>query len=347
MGATALETTTQLVNRNLISLKFVLFIVYGGLASLYSTLIPHMLQLGLNYNESRIILIFAPLISILGPLLVAPLADRLASTKQALSGQYLRILIAVSLVLATVAYSTLLAVPEISRSASRRPDVSFGCDSQGAIIFQERCSDAKTCYHWEVEKVGSLVLTNCSYTCQNPSQFEKLSTRGPASDTILAEELASSTETLSQERSDSNDYGYDDYEGVDAGRRTRRQAAAEKAPKVEPPHLCELRKAEDGITTVVDKCHAFTPARRSITVQATLRSATNLENDTHSAEWCTYPLDGFQCHVPEMEVNWMKLYLNNRDCKPMVECQVLDPYDTPGSVLAESQCITVSYLIPA
>lgn len=31
----------------------------------------------------------------------------------------------------------------------------------------------------------------------------------------------------------------------------------------------------------------------------------------------------------------------------MIECEVYDPYDSPGSVLAESQCIKVSTFIVA
>lgn len=357
MGATDLDTTSasepgdqprHLINRNLISLKVVLFLAYGGLACLYSTLIPHMLHIGLNYNESRIILIVAPLISIIGPLLFAPLADRLASKKQALSGQYLRVLIATAVLLAAIVYACLLAVPSVSRSASRRPQVSFGCDAHGAIIFQERCSDEKTCYHWAEKRVGSLALTNCSYTCQNPTQFEQLYSRPPGD---LLQVEPSSKELLSRERSAAaGDYENEDYNegdaaevaagGASAEQRTRRQVE-NGAPNVEPPHLCELVRDADG-TERVTKCHAFTPGRRSIEVRATLRSATNLENDTHSAEWCTYPLDGFQCQVPQLEVNWMKLYLNNDECKPMVECEVLEPYDSPDSVLAESQCVKVS-----
>lgn len=352
MGATELESsgTTQLVNRNLISLKVVLFLVYGGLASLYSTLIPHMLQLGLNYNESRIILIVAPLIALLGPLAIAPLTDRLASKKQALSGQYLRVLIAVTLVLAAIVYATLLSVPPVSRSETRRPEVSFGCDDSGAIIFQERCSDEKTCFHWTEEKVGSLVLTNCSYTCQNPAQFEKLYTRMP--DELVQEPEAASTESWSREQDDDYEGESSPGDGTDvdeaalvggdassAEQRRRRQSPDER-PNVEPPHLCELNMSRSG-DDKVERCHAFTPARKQIEVRATLRSATNQENDTHSAEWCTYPLDGFQCRVPQEEVDWIRLYTNNKDCKPMVECQVLEPYDTPGSVLAESQCMKV------
>lgn len=51
-------------------------------------------------------------------------------------------------------------------------------------------------------------------------------------------------------------------------------------------------------------------------------------------------LDGFQCVVPEMQAKYMKAIKNER-CKPMVICQVVDPYDSAGSVLENSQCIKV------
>lgn len=54
-----------------------------------------------------------------------------------------------------------------------------------------------------------------------------------------------------------------------------------------------------------------------------------------------FSLDGWKCNIPKQQAQWMKLYMNNSKCKPMVECEVFDPYDSPGSVLADSQCIKV------
>lgn len=283
----------QLINREMISLKLVLFIFYGGLACLYSTLTPHMMDLGLNYNESRIILIVAPMVSLIGPLLAGPIADRIAAKKQSQSGKYLRIMIAVTCLLAAIFYAILLSVPFVSRSESRRPLVSFGCDSDGAIIFQERCSEEKTCFHWKKEKMGSLILTNCSYTCQNPTQFESLYNPWTKGSPIPP------TAESSKERVD--DYDYDeaasssvqsDY-SAERGKRQMAAAAAAADPLapvlVEPPHLCTKSRNAEGVD-VVDRCHAYTENSKSLTVQATLRSATNQENDTHSADWCNYPL---------------------------------------------------------
>lgn len=200
---------TPLKAENLISLKLVLFLFYGGLGALYCTLTPHMHAIGLNYEESRIILIFAPLISIIGPLVAGPLADRIAS--RTLSGKYLRILAALAIICSAILYSLLLIVPPLKRQEVRRPLVSFGCDANGAIVFQERCDEEKTCYHWENEKQGSLILTNCSYTCQNPKQFENLYQPWENGSPIPPTE--SSKETL-----DDVDYA-EDYKSAERGKR--------------------------------------------------------------------------------------------------------------------------------
>lgn len=270
---------TQDKTESLISLKLVLFLFYGGLGALYCTLTPHMIEVGLNYHESRLILIIAPLVSIIGPLIAGPLADRIAS--KTLSGKYLRILAALALICSAILYSLLLIVPTLERSEARRPLVSFGCDSGGAIIFQERCTEEKTCFHWKDEKMGSLILTNCSYTCQNPTKFENLYNPWTKGSPVPP------TET-SKERSD-------DYEEYEDSAQNEYAASNERGKReiervyVEPPHLC-TKKVNDKGEDVIDKCHVYTEDSEALRVQATLRSATNQENDTHNAEWCNYPL---------------------------------------------------------
>lgn len=276
------------INKSLISLKLILFIFYGGLACLYASLTPHMLTLGLNYYESRIILIVAPAFSMLGPFFFGPLADRLANKKQSASGKYLRVMTAITMLLAAIFYALLLTVPNVQRSTGRLPKVNFGCDLNGAIVFQERCSEEKTCYHWNKEIVGELTLTNCSYTCQNPMQFENL-----YSPWLKVSDVNKQPE-LSKEKSE--DYDYDDNVPIPS---ELKSASAEQRINietgqvyVEPPHLCIMKKNNLGVN-VVDRCHVYTEDVESVLIHATLHSATNQENDTHSAEWCNYPLGKF------------------------------------------------------
>lgn len=281
-----------------------------------------MVATGLNYEESRIISIIAPLVSVVGPLTVGILADKMAGKKGSLNGKYLRILIAVCMLGAAIFYAILLAVPTLERWEARRPLVSFACDGDGAMIFQERCTDEKTCYHWKKEKSGNLILTNCSYTCQKPSQFEKLYNpwlKGSPEPPIES----ASTEDYEED--------YDD----GAGGRLRREVAP---VLVEPPHICQSPENSEETTM----CHVYTEDSHMITISAKLRGATNQENETHSAEWCRYPLDGFMCHIPPDQAVYMATFKNTTKCIPKVECEVHDPYDSHNSVLADSQCISVS-----
>lgn len=62
-----------------------------------------------------------------------------------------------------------------------------------------------------------------------------------------------------------------------------------KTKLIEPPHLCTHKMNDTGYP-YIDRCHVYTDDLESLTVNATIRSATNVENKTHSADWCNYPL---------------------------------------------------------
>lgn len=116
-----------------------------------------MLDTGLTLEEARIVSIIAPCIALLGPVVVGPLADKLAGSSgpnnKNNSGRYLRIMIAVTCILGAVFYLFLLAVPTVVRLKARKPDVSFTSDSSGATVLQERCMADKSCQHWTEAKV--------------------------------------------------------------------------------------------------------------------------------------------------------------------------------------------------
>jgi len=58
--------------------------------------------------------------------------------------------------------------------------------------------------------------------------------------------------------------------------------------------------------------------------------------------------EGFQCHIPTEQANYMKAFKeykqNDGNCKPMIECQVVNPYHAQ-SVLSDSECHNVSSAI--
>ncbi|XP_011200241.2 uncharacterized protein Mfd6a [Bactrocera dorsalis] len=349
------------INKTLISLKVVVFFVISGITALHVLHATKPLLLGLNFNEYRRISIIAPFVSILGPLIAGPLADRLAAKNATSFGRILRFLTAIFLILAVIVYACLFAIPEVKREEARRPLVSFGCDLNGAVIFQERCSKDATCHSWK-EKVGNVNLTRCTYTCQDPTKYENLytpwfdgiptplpSTEQSSEFDYEDESVATSTESLRERRaiSGSAEFGG---ELLSAEVQQQQHQRVERAVKdgtpqkiyVEPPHLCLTEKADSG-ETVVKNCHVYTHDTNNIVVNSVLRAADNSkDNDTHSAEWCKYPLDGFQCNIPLKQIKHMNDIKNGTACKPMIECQVIDPYDSKGSVLADSECIKIT-----
>ena len=295
-----------------------------------------MTKLGLNYQESQIISIVAPLIAILGPLLISTLIDSMAGKNGAAYGRRLRFITAFCLIISAALYSALFfLVPECDREEVGRSVVTFSCDAEGAIIFQRRCSEDKTCYHWDNEKIGKLSIINCSYTCQSPTDFESLYT--PWEKGVVATSTQTSTESddYDQDRGEYDSVVDSDVEAdYDSEYRTKR--GTPDNIRVEPPHVCQTEDEK-----VV--CHAYTEDTKLINVDAVLNlNALNVENDTHSAEWCQYPLAGFTCNIPEKQQQWMKLVKGLEKCIPKVECEVKNPYDNPESVLKESVCMKVS-----
>lgn len=168
------DQSEDFCNRNLVALVAVIFLFYGGLSCLYSTLIPHLVTLSLTLHEISCILTIVALVSIIGPLFFGPLVDRIADRRRSQYGTILQAIIAVLLILGAIAYGLLLLVPSVTKTPAEDPLVSFGCNESGAFIYQKRCQDEKTCHHWDDAKLGSLVIANCSYTCQNPEKYENL-----------------------------------------------------------------------------------------------------------------------------------------------------------------------------
>lgn len=193
--------TEQLVNRNLIGLVAVIFLFYGGLSCLYSTFIPHLISLGFNLHEYKIILTAVALISVIGPLILGPLIDRIADRRKSLYGRYLKWILALLLICGAISYGLLLLVPPVFRPEARQLLVNFGCEVDGAVIYQQRSPEERTCYHWENKKIGKLVLQNCSYTCQDPNKFENLYQHVFEPSAQLVQ-----LESSSREKSDDSDY---------------------------------------------------------------------------------------------------------------------------------------------
>lgn len=308
-------TKKPLVNPNLITLKCVLFTFFGGLGCIFPFLPAHMRAIGLNDEESRRIQIIAPAVSIIGPLIVCFLADRwIAVKKGPRYGSYIRVLTAILILLAALFFGLLLLVPKLHRVEQKRSQVSFACDADGAYILQEKCLEEKVCHHFDEPKFGNLLLTNCSYTCLRPLDFDKDGYQPFLHQSDISDMSATPRADAlhTQELSSEFDYIEDEPE------RTRRQSKPTYSNEIlnAPPHICISREGKP------DLCHAYVIGTKQMKVQATLQSALkDLENDTISLDWCRYPINDYSCNIPEAQ-KMMLLRHDEFHCTPVVECDV-------------------------
>lgn len=327
---------TPCVNGTLISIKLVVFFVISGelkggtrkymcYISLSSSLSPplsgltalHILHatkpllLGLNFSEYRTISIVAPFVSILGPLFVGPWADRLAAKNPNGFGRTLRILTAVCLVLAALIYSGLFFIPSVERTPVQKPKVSFGCDGNGAYIFQKLCNDsAATCHSWESKK-GQVNLTRCTYSCQDPNHHEnmyqfwlnELPTASPSTEQSSEFDYEEEASTATTERIRARrqleaapveltaDSAGVEQHSSEVSRVTRQVKNTPNKVYVEPPHLCITKDNH------VKRCHVYTEDTASIVMNTVMGSAMSVNKTNETAGWCQYPLGEYRVYA--------------------------------------------------
>lgn len=149
----------QTKNNNLISLKVVLTLFYGGFACIYP-----LLSIAIDFHDFQkvellILRLAIPLSFSIGVLIIALIAERL-------SEKYLRVMIAVMLILCVIAPFCLISISVIFSNINQEPSVKLKCDDSGDTIIQESCSKKKTC--GQNERFGYLTLDKCIYRCQEP-----------------------------------------------------------------------------------------------------------------------------------------------------------------------------------
>ncbi|KAK1130583.1 hypothetical protein K0M31_018708 [Melipona bicolor] len=315
----------KFININLLSLKLLLFLFFGGMGCLFPFLPLHMTEKGLSIDQIRMISIISPAVAILGPLIAAPIADKLATHQgrndKSSTGRYLRVMIAIACFLSAIFYAFLLLIPTVDHIEplrERRPGLKFNCDHAGAVVLQERCKDHISCHKWSDEtRVGPLLLEGCNYTCDpiglkrwHSDDNDGSTTSGTTDSDIL--DGSGETTVIPLE---SEIYAQEQEEI----KKTRKFAM----PESEPPHLCF--KEGDNIV-----CHVYTKYTGILATNATLKQALNNESDQ---DWCAYPLaEYFTCRIP-LELEMAEVY---QSCS--IKCDLVDPYTLPDSVLVESQC---------
>ncbi|KYN01802.1 PREDICTED: uncharacterized protein LOC108774817 isoform X2 [Cyphomyrmex costatus] len=321
----------KLINTNLISLKCLLFIFFGGIGCLFPFLPLHMTKVGLSIENVRFVSMISPAVAILGPLIAGPIADKLAghqiTNDKSSTGRYLRVMIAVACIFSALFYSLLMLVPAVDRTlpAGAGPYFKFNCDWRGAMVRQERCKDRFGCHRWADydSGMGAMLLTNCSYACypigwQRHLEWTARSTTLRNNADVEPDLFDGSGETTVAPL---NNELYVQ-ENRDETKKNRRYVMID----YEPPHMC-YKDENDNIV-----CHVYTEYSGTLSVNGSLGQALNPENED---EWCAYPVaEYFACRIPHKLEVFMAPF--NQSCS--VECDLVDPYTLAGSVLVDSQC---------
>ncbi|CAH0721680.1 unnamed protein product, partial [Brenthis ino] len=308
----------QLINKNLITLKCVLFCFLSGIGCIFPFLPLHMLAIGLDRGEARLISVVAPCIALLGPAILGPLIDKLSVGRGSTgggagpsgSGKLLRVITAICLILSALFYTLLLAVPYTERHEARRPQVLFMCDADGGYVMQEVCTEGMRCNRWDGEKSGVLAVSACEYGCadENMTWVTRPFTTTSTSTTLspMYNSVANATSTVPPETDDGDD---------------------EETFEIKPPHLCYN-----------GNCLVYMQHAARLRVPLSLIAPQPPEdNSTVENNWCTYRTGGAsKCVVPPERL--AGLVAEGEACRAAVRCQVLDPYDEPGGVLADAEC---------
>ncbi|XP_050299999.1 uncharacterized protein LOC126738620 [Anthonomus grandis grandis] len=311
------------INANLLTLKCVLFLFFGAVGSLLPFIPLQMNALGLSRDEAIIVSGIAPLIALIGPLVAAPLADRLAGgfggAPRSKTGRYLRVMILLCCILATIFYWLLILIPPIMRSP---PNVSFSCDENAGFILQDRCGAERICYNWGSER-GEVLVKKCRFTCNATSTYKGEEFTTPSPNEYVSHEY------------DTDDYNYEGaiinniLNGESDNEPPTQDFNQEYLP--EPyPHLCYQNRSGTNKICAVDT--SIGAIKLMLGLRPTIQISDN-ETDT-----CKYPLDQeFSCRIPDqVTANLQKDF--SEDCKPVLVCEIQDPYNNTDSLLKRSQC---------
>ncbi|XP_063223965.1 uncharacterized protein LOC134531882 [Bacillus rossius redtenbacheri] len=310
------------INKNMVPLKCLLFLFFGGMGCLLPFLPRHMLLAGLTRYEACVVSAVAPLAAVLGPLAASPLCDRPGRRGAA---RPVRASLAASALLAALCYCLLMAVPTVRRLEPRLPAVSFSCDERGAAVLQERCL-APSCAPPLQDKFGVLHLRGCRHSCDADGAAAPLSpgngsAEAPPPDATTALPADVLEPDVPDEALEADDYVDQAGDYADEGSRRRRRQA-DGGPS---PHIC------DGSV-----CEVFTNASAAVTLNATLLAARDDEEEegqrSEGGRWCRYPLSReLRCRVPQGAAGGLAA-----PCR--ISCDIDDPYTAAGSVLAQSEC---------
>jgi MFS_1 like family len=213
-----------------------------ALQCVYSYLPAHMEFLGFQRDEIRMLTMIASLVSIIGPLIVGFILDRVSINRPASYGKWLRVLLFICFVATGIFFGLLLSItPESYDVVDKRSSATFSCNENGGRLFVKRYLN-ESCDN-VVEREGHLQLINCTYTCEMPGSFKNLNnplvvTQHKAYP--LLEKLQDGTQ-FSSEATPSDEEDYDENKSYDDENLPQPEAFRVEPTQpshIHPPHIC-------------------------------------------------------------------------------------------------------------
>lgn len=314
------EKTENMTPNRLISLKVLVFFFFGALQCMYAFLPYHMQALGFTLYDIRLVTLISALISIIGPLIIGFILDRLTIKRPAAYGKWLRIFLFIFFILAGLMFGSLLLLSPSTPGDESEISVTFSCNDHGGFVYIRKNVTDGHCKSLEGLH-GGLKLFNCSYTCETPENFNYFSQQSDINKN-LPERIVNLSNGTSSENIASE---YDDYPDVSDSLpepASLIQAAPTQSTIIPPPHIC-LNNTKDG------HCHVYITGSEIKMANMTGAKLSEDQTNQFNEEWCKHPLEYFSCHVPQNQIKFMEIQRlkDNLSCTPAVECHISDPYD--------------------
>jgi hypothetical protein len=246
---------------------------------MYAFLPAHMSALGFTLSDIRTITLTSALVSIVGPLIVGFILDRVALGQPADYGKWLRVLLFIFFILAGLMFGSLLLVDKTMPpdDVIHDSNVTFSCNDNGGHVFVRRNITVDgQCANLD-GVVGDLTLVNCSYTCETPEDFNYLF-HPINSHKVIPARLTSDLASVQSGENAASDYDYEENLPEPAAL----TAEPTQPSVIPPPHICLMNESGN------EHCHVYLD-KNVIRLGSIVGKGGNSSNGFGEG-WCMHPL---------------------------------------------------------